>query len=138
MSQITLSELPPILQTLINQAKKTGETLTITDNGIPLAIISPVKKKSLLEVFANLEDIDTSLKPYDMAVLAAILVRAEYLQQQGFSWVGFCELDSDLQPWDKNGVKKPILSDLYNASHVWVYRDFLVEDVDELPEVWFY
>lgn len=49
----------------------------------------------------------------------------------------FCELDSDLQPWDKNGVLKPILSDLYNASRIWVYRDFLVEDVDELPEVWF-
>lgn len=29
MTQITLSELPPILQTLINQAKKTGETLLL-------------------------------------------------------------------------------------------------------------
>ncbi len=69
MSQITLSELPPILQTLINQAKKTGETLTITDNGIPLAIISPVKKKSLLEVFANLEDIDEDFPDVDEGLL---------------------------------------------------------------------
>jgi hypothetical protein len=93
--------------------------------------------ESMLERQVSIGAMDTSLKPYDMAVLAAILVRAEDLQQQGVSWVGFCELDSDLQPWDKNGVKKPILSDLYNASHVWVYRDFLVEDVDELPEFWF-
>ncbi|MBC5794139.1 type II toxin-antitoxin system Phd/YefM family antitoxin [Sphaerospermopsis sp. LEGE 00249] len=69
MTQITLSELPPILQTLINQAKKTGETLTITDNGIPLAIISPVKKKSLLEVFANLEDIDEDFPDVDEGLL---------------------------------------------------------------------
>ncbi|MBE9235130.1 type II toxin-antitoxin system Phd/YefM family antitoxin [Anabaena aphanizomenioides LEGE 00250] len=69
MTQITLSELPPILQTLINQAKKTGETLTITDNGIPLAIISPVKKKSLLEAFANLEDIDEDFPDVDEGLL---------------------------------------------------------------------
>lgn len=69
MTQIILSELPPILQTLINQAKKTGETLTITDNGIPLAIISPVKKKSLLEVFANLEDIDEDFPDVDEGLL---------------------------------------------------------------------
>ncbi|PPJ61609.1 hypothetical protein [Cuspidothrix issatschenkoi] len=93
--------------------------------------------ESMLERQVAIGAMDTSLKPYDMAVLAAILVRAEDLQQQGHSWVGFCELDSDLQPWDKNGVLKPILSDLYNASRIWVYRDFLVEDVDELPEVWF-
>ncbi|MBE9256720.1 hypothetical protein [Dolichospermum sp. LEGE 00246] len=93
--------------------------------------------ESMLERQVSIGAMDTSLKPYDMAVLAAILVRAEDLQQQGHSWVGFCELDSDLQPWDKNGVLKPILSDLYNASRIWVYRDFLVEDVDELPEVWF-
>lgn len=93
--------------------------------------------ESMLERQVSIGAMDTSLKPYDMAVLAAILVRAEDLQQQGHSWVGFCELDSDLQPWDKNGVLKPILNDLYNASRIWVYRYFLVEDVDELPEVWF-
>ena len=93
--------------------------------------------ESMLERQVSIGAMDTLLKPYDMAVLAAILVRAEDLQQEGHSWVGFCELDSDLQPWDKNGVLKPILNDLYNASRIWVYRDFLVENVDELPEVWF-
>ena len=93
--------------------------------------------ESMLERQVYIGAMDTSLKPYDLAVLAAILVRAEDLQQQEHSWVGFCELDSDLQPWDKNGVLKPILSHLYKASRIWVYQDFLVEDVDELPQSWF-
>ncbi len=79
---------------------------------------------------------DLSLKPYDMAILAGLLVRAEELQLEGHSWVGFCELDSDLQPWDKSGAPKPILRDLYNGSRIWVYADFLVEDVNELPKSW--
>ena len=45
MTQITLSELPESLQTLLNQAQKTGEALTIIQDGIPLAIISPIKQQ---------------------------------------------------------------------------------------------
>jgi len=44
MTQIILSDLPENIQTLLSQAQKTGEPLTITQNGIPLAIISPIKK----------------------------------------------------------------------------------------------
>jgi prevent-host-death family protein len=44
MTQITLRELPQNLQNLLNQAQKTGEPLTIIENGIPFAIISPIKK----------------------------------------------------------------------------------------------
>jgi prevent-host-death family protein len=44
MAQIILSDLPETIQTLLNQAQTTGEPLTITQNGIPLAIISPIKK----------------------------------------------------------------------------------------------
>jgi len=44
MTQITLSELPETLQSFLNQAQTTGEILTITQNGIPYATISPVKK----------------------------------------------------------------------------------------------
>jgi antitoxin VapB len=69
MTQITISELPQTLQILINQAKKTGESLTITENGIPLAIISPIKKKSLLEVFANLEPLDEEFADVDAGLL---------------------------------------------------------------------
>ncbi|MBE9098228.1 hypothetical protein [Vacuolonema iberomarrocanum] len=77
-----------------------------------------------------------SVKPYDLAILAAVLVKSEELQQDGYPWVGFCELDSDLQPWDKAGARKSILSDLYDSSRVWVYGDFLLEEIDELPESW--
>ncbi|UXE64476.1 MAG: type II toxin-antitoxin system Phd/YefM family antitoxin [Woronichinia naegeliana WA131] len=44
MAQINLSELPENLQSFLNQAQTTGEILTITQNGIPYATISPIKK----------------------------------------------------------------------------------------------
>ncbi len=45
MTQITLSELPESLQTLLERAQKTGEVLTITQDGIPLAILTPIKQQ---------------------------------------------------------------------------------------------
>ena len=45
MTQITITELPENLQNLLTQAQKTGETLTIIQDGTPLAIISPLKPK---------------------------------------------------------------------------------------------
>jgi len=44
MNQITISELPETLQVLLNEAHLTGDSLTITKDGMPLAIINPVKK----------------------------------------------------------------------------------------------
>jgi hypothetical protein len=44
MTAIILSDLPETIQTSIELAQTTGENLTITKNGIPLAIISPIKK----------------------------------------------------------------------------------------------
>jgi hypothetical protein len=64
------------------------------------------------------------LKPFDNAILAAILVRAEELTKEGRSDLAFCELDGDLQPWGKHGVDKPVLRGLYDNAHVWVYSDF--------------
>jgi antitoxin (DNA-binding transcriptional repressor) of toxin-antitoxin stability system len=46
MTKIILSELPQNLQTLLNQAQVTGQTLTIIQDGMPLAIISPIKQKT--------------------------------------------------------------------------------------------
>lgn len=90
----------------------------------------------MLERQVTIGAMDLSLKPYDLAVLAATLVKSEELQQQGHHWVGFCELDSDLQPWDKSGDRKPILSDLYHNSRIWVYADFRLEELDALPDDW--
>jgi antitoxin VapB len=65
MTQITLAELPETFQNLINQAQKTGEPLTIIQNGIAIAIISPIKKKSLLETLSTLEPLDEDFPEVD-------------------------------------------------------------------------
>lgn len=90
----------------------------------------------MLERQVSIGAMDLSLKPYDLAVLAAVIVRSEELQQEGHPWVGFCELDSDLQPWDKSGARKTILGDLYDNARIWVYGDFLLEDINKLPDGW--
>ena len=68
------------------------------------------------------------LKPFDQAILAAVLVRAEALRDEGADEVCFCELDGDLQPWDKNGRSKEPLTSLYDSAGVWVYGDFAMEN----------
>jgi hypothetical protein len=68
------------------------------------------------------------LKPFDQSILAAVLVRAETLRGQGADDVSFCELDGDLQPWDKNGRSKQPLTGLYDSAGVWVYGDFAMEN----------
>lgn len=101
----------------------------------PALKIFPLSE-SMLERQVSLGAMELSLKPYDLAILAAILVKGEELRREGQAWIGLCELDSDLQPWDKSGARKPILSGLYNNSQIWVYGDFLLEDIDTLPAGW--
>jgi len=67
---------------------------------------------------------EVELKPFDNSILAAILVRGEDLRNEGETDLAFCELDGDLQPWDKNGNAKPALTRLYDDLRVWVYGDF--------------
>ncbi len=69
MKQITLAELPEPVQNLINQAQKTGEPLTIIQDGIPFPIISPVKKKSLLQTLSTLEPLDEDFADVDEELL---------------------------------------------------------------------
>jgi predicted nucleic acid-binding protein len=117
-----------------NELTKVAERLNALASHSGLYIF-PLSE-SMLERQVSLGAMDLSLKPYDLAVLAAILVKSEELQQEGHSWVGFCELDSDLQPWDKSGDRKPILSSLYDDARIWVYGDFLIEEVEKLPDGW--
>ena len=63
-------------------------------------------------------------KPFDHAILAAVLVSASRLWAAGERGISFCEADADLQPWDRNGNEKPLLTSAYDESHVWVYGDF--------------
>lgn len=79
--------------------------------------------EAMLERTVQLSGDNLDLKPFDQAILAAILVRAEELKTL-HEEMAFCELDSDLQPWDKNGSAKQPLTSLYDAAHLWVYGDF--------------
>ncbi|MGL5939753.1 MAG: prevent-host-death family protein [Waterburya sp.] len=64
MSQIAMNELPLDLQNQINEAEKKGDTVTIvTQNGTPLATITPIKKpkkivseklKNRIEIIGNI------------------------------------------------------------------------------------
>ncbi|QLE58257.1 type II toxin-antitoxin system Phd/YefM family antitoxin [Nostoc sp. TCL26-01] len=55
MKQITFAELPETVQNLINQAQKTGEPFTIIQNGIAIAIISPINKSKRV-AFGSMKD----------------------------------------------------------------------------------
>jgi hypothetical protein len=63
-------------------------------------------------------------KPFDHAILAGILVRSARLWDAGERGISFCEVDTDLLPWDRYGQEKPPLRAAYHNAHIWVYRDF--------------
>jgi hypothetical protein len=83
--------------------------------------------EAMLARAVELASLNLDLKPFDQAILAAILVRGEQLRDDGAGEIAFCELDSDLQPWDKNGEAKQPLTGLYDSAHVWVYGDFALD-----------
>ena len=75
MTAIILSDLPETIQILLSQAQTTGENLTITQNGIPLAIISPIKKtkraafgamKDSVKIVGDLVEPSSSLVDWDV------------------------------------------------------------------------
>ena len=72
------------------------------------------------------------LQPFDLAVLASVLGRAKTLRVSGADDVVFCELDSDLQPWNRDGNRRGDLASLYDEAGVQVRGDFLVPGVNEV------
>ena len=99
-----------------------------TANGVETFNLS----QPMLERCAGLSQAKLDLEPFDQAILAAILVRAEELHVQGIDQMDFCELDSDLQPWDKDSRPKQPLAELYDVARVWVYGDFLLQAPEKL------
>ncbi len=92
----------------------------------------------MLSRAVDLSALDLWLTPFDQAILAAILVRAEELRSAGETDLCFCETDADLQPWDKNDNSRQPLTSLYDSASVWVYGDFGMrapERPDDWPEV---
>ena len=91
----------------------------------------------MLERATSLSDSGIWLTPFDQAILAAILVRSEELRHAGELDLCFCEIDADLQPWDKRGSVKQPLAGLYDEVGLWVYGDFDLRDPvrpDNWPE----
>jgi predicted nucleic acid-binding protein len=76
--------------------------------------------QEMLEMGTQLSFLNLALNPFDQAVLAAVLVKANQITRTGAENVAFCELDSDLQPWDKTGRRKEALARLYDEACVWV------------------
>ncbi len=91
-----------------------------THSGVEVFALSD----EILERSVELATENLELKPFDQAILAVVLVRAEALRSEGVQDASFCELDSDLQPWDKLGRVKEPLARLYRSAGVWVYGDF--------------
>jgi hypothetical protein len=79
---------------------------------------------SMLERATELFLAGLAAKPFDHAILASVLVRAEGLWDAGEREISFCEADADLQPWDQYGNEKPPLRAAFDRAHVWVYGDF--------------
>ncbi len=90
--------------------------------------------QKMLERCAELAHAKLDLQPFDQAILAATLVRAEELISEGVEQMDFCELDSHLQPWDKDSRPKKPLAELYDRARVWVYGDFLLQVPAKPPE----
>lgn len=101
------------------------------EKGLHVFPLSP----EMLEQSISLATEKLDLKPFDNSILAGILVRAHELLNKGERYLAFCELDGDLQPWDKNGNTKPVLTRLYNEARLWVYGDFTMT-TPEPPENW--
>jgi hypothetical protein len=94
--------------------------------------VFPLRDEMLVRV-VELSTQNMDLKPFDQAILAAVLVRAEALRDQGADDVSFCELDGDLQPWDRNGRSKQPLTGFYDSAGLWVYGDFAMENPPRRP-----
>lgn len=78
----------------------------------------------MLDQAIVLAQIDVALKPFDQAILGAVLGRAEELREQGETELNFCVIDADLQPWNRRGQAKLPLRRLYDEALIWVYGDF--------------
>jgi hypothetical protein len=81
--------------------------------------------ESMLELALSPAAERLGLHPFDHAILPAVLIRASEIKQHNAdAELFFCELDGNLQPWDKYGRIKSDLAQLYDNAHIWVYGDF--------------
>jgi hypothetical protein len=88
----------------------------------------------MLEMSLELYFEEIKLSEFDRAVQATVLTRGRSLRDSGEADVSFCELDSDLWPWEKRtGRARAEFKKLYDDAGVWVYSDFTLT-TPERPE----
>jgi hypothetical protein len=64
---------------------------------------------------------EIELSEFDRAILATVLTKGRSLRDSGETDVNFCELDSDLWPWEKKTRRaRAELTRLYDDAGVWV------------------
>jgi hypothetical protein len=79
----------------------------------------------VLDMSVTLHFKEIELGEFDRAVLATVLTKGRSLRESGETDVSFCELDSDLWPWEKRtGRARAEFKKLYDEAGVWVYSDF--------------
>ena len=87
-----------------------------------------------LDMSVELHFKEVELSEFDRAVLATVLTKGRSLRDSGETDVSFCELDSDLWPWQKKtGQPRSELKKLYDDAGVRVYSDFTLTS-PERPE----
>jgi hypothetical protein len=115
------SGLDTLNDKLLEIAKATGVQV--------LQLDGPMLEMSLDWYFKEIE-----LSEFDRAILATVLTKGRSLRDSGETDVNFCELDSDLWPWEKRtGRERAELKKLYDDAGVWVYSDFTLT-TPERPE----
>jgi hypothetical protein len=67
-----------------------------------------------------------TLKPFDEAILAAILIEAGDARAADATDLFFCDLDGDLVPIDRKGNPRKEFVALYAAADIVVRQDFQV------------
>jgi len=92
----------------------------------PAVNIFPLDEAMLVCSTQIAADTSLELQSFDLAILAAVLVRGRALSKEGHDVV-FCTLDAHLQPWDRTGGRKRELADLLEGAGVWVYSDFALQ-----------
>jgi hypothetical protein len=119
------------------------EGLVKRDLGQLDELLASLDREHGVEIFSMNEDmlvrsvqlLHLGLQPFDQAILASILVKAETLKKNGIERFSFCEADSDLQPSDKLGAPKEPLLSIYDQAAIWVYQDFLLQE-PQMPANW--
>ncbi len=81
-------------------------------------------EEMLVRAISLRQEVAVFLKPFDEAILAAVLERARVLRGEGVEQFSFCELDSDLRPLDRRGNARPDLKAIFDEARVWVYGDY--------------